>query len=215
VFEAPPVQPQPAERRRLRARLDAQRAILDATEALLVEEGYEAVSMRRLAARCGYTAPTIYHHFGDKPRLIDALLEERFRRLLAQVRRVPATPDPLERLRRLARTFVRFALRNPTHYRLLATPRPNGASVPPAAEQVREVLMAPVRELAERGRLEVPDEQTAQQSIWSLLHGLISLQMSRPDIAWSPLLVEHALDSLLRGLVRDGSRRRGEGRARA
>ena len=54
----------PAERRRLRQRTDAQRAILDATEALLVEDGYEQFSMRRLVERCGYTAPTIYRYFG-------------------------------------------------------------------------------------------------------------------------------------------------------
>ena len=54
-------------------RSQARRAILDATQSLLVEGGYEAFSMRRLAERCGYTAPTIYHHFGDKPGLIGAL----------------------------------------------------------------------------------------------------------------------------------------------
>ncbi len=208
------MQPQPAERRRLRARTDAQRAILDATEAILVEEGYEAVSMRRLAARCGYTAPTIYHHFGDKPRLIDALLEERFRRLLAQLVRLPAVADPLEQLRRQAHFFVRFAQRNPTHYRLMATPRPNGAGSPPAMEEVREVLLRPLRALVARGQLAVPDEETAGQAIWCLLHGLISLRTARPDYAWSPALVEHALDSLLRGLVRSGARGRGNGRAR-
>jgi AcrR family transcriptional regulator len=191
-----------------------QRAILDATEAILVEDGYEAVSMRRLAARCGYTAPTIYHHFGDKPRLIDALLEERFRRLLGQLARVPAADDPVEQLRRHARCFVRFALRNPTHYRLLASPRPNGAA-PPALEEVREVLSRPVRELAASGRLAVPDEETAAQAIWSLLHGLISLRTSRPDYAWAPGVIEYALDSMLRGLVRDGARgRREEGSRR-
>jgi AcrR family transcriptional regulator len=209
------VQPLSAERRRLRARRDVQRAILDATEAILVEDGYEAVSMRRLAARCGYTAPTIYHHFGDKPRLIDALLEERFRRLLAQLARVPTAADPVEQLRRYAGCFVRFALRNPRHYRLLATPRPNPAAAVPAMEEVREVLRRPMRALEASGRLTVPDEETAAQAIWSLLHGLISLRTSRPDYPWSPSLVEHALDSLLRGLVLDDARGRGNGRASA
>jgi AcrR family transcriptional regulator len=208
------VQSRPAERRRLQARAGAQRAILDATEAILVEEGYEGVSMRRLAARCGYTAPTIYHHFGDKPRLIEALLEERFRRLLAQLVRLPPVADPLEQLRRQARVFVRFARRNPSHYRLMATPRPDGSGSPPAMEEVREVLLRPLRALSASGRLTVPDEETAGQAIWCLLHGLLSLRTARPDYSWSPALADHALDSLLRGLVRDDARQRRNGRAR-
>ena len=89
----------PAERRRSQQREEARRAILDATEALLVEDGYEQFSMRRLAARCGYTAPSIYHHFGDKQGLLDALLEERFQRLLVRLRRVRTEGDPVDTLR--------------------------------------------------------------------------------------------------------------------
>ena len=56
----------PAETRRARQREDARRAILDATEALLLEAGSDGFSMRRLAERCGYTTPTIYHYFDSK-----------------------------------------------------------------------------------------------------------------------------------------------------
>src|SRR5262245_51180068 len=87
----------PAETRRARQREEARRAILDATEALLLEAG-ETFGVRALAARCGYTAPTIYHYFGDKDGLIDALLEERFAQLLAEVRRTPTGDDPVANL---------------------------------------------------------------------------------------------------------------------
>ena len=86
---ASPVAESPAERRRLQQRTDAQRAILDATEGLLVEHGYEQFSMRRLVERCGYTAPTIYRYFGDKRGLLDALLEERILGLLTRFRGIP------------------------------------------------------------------------------------------------------------------------------
>ena len=71
-----------AAQRREQQRSDARRAILAAAESILVEDGYEQFSMRRLAERCGYTAPTIYHYFGDKLGLLDAVLETRFRELL-------------------------------------------------------------------------------------------------------------------------------------
>ena len=73
--------------RRERQRNQARRAILDATQAPTVEGGYEGFSMRQLAERCGYSAPTIYHYFGDKPGLISASLEEHYGRLLGRLRR--------------------------------------------------------------------------------------------------------------------------------
>ena len=108
---------QTAAQRRSKLRADARRVILDAAESLLAEGGYEAFSIRRLTERCGYTAPSIYHHFGDKLGLIDALLEEHFAELLKLIGGVPASDDPLDTIRARARAFVGFGLGNPTHYR--------------------------------------------------------------------------------------------------
>ena len=73
-----------AEKRRQQNRADARRTILDAAELLLPEVGHDGFSIRRLVARCGYSAPTIYHYFGDKAGLIEALLEERCHREMGQ-----------------------------------------------------------------------------------------------------------------------------------
>jgi AcrR family transcriptional regulator len=194
-----------AEQRRLQQRSDVRRAILGAAEAILAEDGYEQFSMRRLAERCGYTAPTIYHHFGDKLGLVEAVLESRFRDLLRLIRRVPHASDPLETIRARGRAFVRFGLRNPTHYRVLTAQR--GASPRPlaAAEEVRGLLEQPWRQLIEQGRLAEPHLDLAQQSFFALLHGIISLRSSRPDMEWSPLLAEASVDALLRGWVAPAS----------
>ncbi len=196
----------PAERRRLQQREDAQRAILDATETLLVEEGYDAFSMRRLASVCGYTAPTIYHYFGDKRGLIDALLDERVRRLLARLRRVKRSSDPVETLRAMAEAFVRFGLQNPTHYRLLTAPRPDDSPPPATAEEARAAFEQPIVELEQAGRLLWGDAEEAKQCLWVLLHGLISMQTARPDEGWSKTLLETSLDAMLTGLVGAPSR---------
>jgi len=192
----------PAELRRHRQREEARRAILDATEALLLEAGSDGFSMRRLAERCGYTTPTIYHYFEDKPALIDALLEERFAGLLRRVRRVPRPDDPAEHMRALSRAFVDFGMRNPTFYRLLTMPRPEGATPPRSAEAARAVFEEPIHQLAREAKLHHADVEAVTQTAWVLLHGLISLRLSRPDHPWSPDLVEVALETLIRGTVR-------------
>lgn len=202
---------QPAERRRLQSRADARRAILDATEELIVRDGLEGFSMRRLAERCGYTAPTIYHYFGDKQALIDELVEERCRLLLRGLKRVALGPDPAENLRAMCAAFVRFGLRYPTHYRLLSVPLDEERTPPPSAEAARMLLQSPLEQLGAEGRVPAGVEPTGQ-ALWAYLHGHILLRTARPDYAWEKDVFEIGLDALLRGLIRPapGARASGE-----
>ena len=133
---------QPAELRRQRQRQEARTTILAAAEGLLVRDGYDGFSMRRLAQSCGYTTPTIYHYFRDKKGLIDAILEPRFRELLERMGQVPQGPDPVENWRQMTLAFIAFAQKNPTHYRLLMTPREN-REPSPLAEQLVELMGRP------------------------------------------------------------------------
>jgi len=200
---------QPAEQRRRRQRSEARRTILDAAEEILLEDGDHRLSIRGLVSRCGYTAPTIYHYFSDKAGLVDALLEERFSKLLGRLRRAPQHADPAENLRELTLALVRFGLRNPSHYRLLMTPRGDGREPPQAAEEVFALFEKPLERLAEAGRLIAGDPEAARQSAWAMMHGLIDLQSSRPDLPWSKSLSSVGVDTLLRGLVLSGPAPRG------
>jgi AcrR family transcriptional regulator len=191
---------QPAERRRQQSRAEARRAILDATEALLVEDGFDAFSMRRLAERCGYTAPTIYHYFGDKQRLIDELLEERCRGLLRGLKRVPLAGDPVRDTRAVCLAFARWGLRNPTHYGLLAAPHDEEEPPPPSAEAARELLQRPLALLDAQGRLPAGFEPSSQ-ALWAFLHGYILLRTGRPDYEWASDVLEVGVDALLRSLI--------------
>lgn len=197
------MEPHPSEVRRSRHREEARRAILDATEAILVEDGLEQFSIRKLATRCGYTAPTIYHYFRDKDGLIDALLEERFSRLRQRIRRVRPQPDPVDTMRELARAYLRFGLSNPEFYRLMMRGARDGRerSVR-AAEDTREIMIAPIRALAAEGRLHSDDVEGVSQSFWALLHGLTALCIGNPKYAFSKNLFQVAVESMLRGIAR-------------
>jgi len=75
------------------------RTILEATEAILAARGEEALSIREVCARAGVTAPTIYHHFGDKAALIDRVVDACFVEFDRTLRARPAPGDPIEALR--------------------------------------------------------------------------------------------------------------------
>jgi AcrR family transcriptional regulator len=192
--------------RRERQRSEARRAILDATEALLIESGGFDFSIRSLGRRCGYSAPTVYHYFGDKDGLIDALLEERIARLADAIERVPSTADALVDLRAVLLVFVAFGAENPTFNRLMWTVSSKGESrMTPAMERLRARVRPPLVELAESGRFGSADAESAGQMIWALLHGLSALQVIEPDHPWTPNLGERALETLLRGMTQPDS----------
>ena len=193
---------EPAKKRRERSRADARRVILDATETLLVEQGYERFSMRKLVDRCGYSAPTIYHYFGDKPGLLDALLEERLEGLVRDLQSISLSDDLVANMRATSRAFVHFGLKNPSHYFLLTMARSPDAAPPPSAEKARAILAQPMADLFDQDRLHFDNLDEARQVLWSFMHGLISLQLSRPNENWSPGLVDAAINSMIRGCVR-------------
>jgi AcrR family transcriptional regulator len=190
-----------ASRRRSQNRAEARRAILEATEALLVEEGYQGFSIRRLVDRCGYSAPSIYNYFGDKRGLIRDLVEDRFRRFVSDLESLPVGEDPIRNMFLLSRAFVEFGLRHSIHYWLLSTSlEAEIGEPPPAAEEARTILEGPLSELVSAGRL-LADHETVKQATWALLHGLISLQTSRREIDWSENLFEVAFGAMMKGLV--------------
>ena len=201
--------------RRHEQRTQVRRSILDATESLLLEEGEERFSIRRLVERCGYTAPTLYHHFGDKTGLIDALLDERFERLARQLKRVPRADDPVGYLRAIALAFVRFGLKNPTHHRLLFAPRAQQHAPPRSALEVQEMLEKAWTELWQAGRLRAGDAGAAGQAMFCLLYGLTSRRIARPEHDWSKTGIEDAIDALLRGLVAAAPAKNGRRRKEA
>jgi AcrR family transcriptional regulator len=190
-----------ARARREQGRADARRSILSATADLLDEGGHDGLSVRKLVDRCGYSAPTIYHYFGDKPGLIDALLEERLRGFVSELERVTRHADPVENLRAHCLAFVRFGLDNPTHYALLMNHRRADAAPLPAAEEARGIMERPLDVLADQGRVPHADLELVRQSIWAFVHGLIALPAARRDLDWHPDLISRSLDAMLRGWI--------------
>jgi len=175
--------------------------ILKATEQLLLDGGIDAVSIRKVSDACGYSAPTIYHHFGDKRGLIDAVVEARFRVIYRVMESIPRHSDASRYLREVVTAFIDFALEHPDHYRLLTMPLENEPNVP-SAEAGRELVRTALDALAEEGTLATPDVEAAFQVIWAVLHGLTSLQLSNTHYAFVDDLTQIALDMVEAGLLR-------------
>src|SRR6266852_5455285 len=87
--------------RRARQKEGVREEILDAARSLFVKEGYEHVSIRKIAEKIEYAPGTIYLYFRDKAEILDRICEETFSKLLRKMHAIEHdTAAPLDKLRR-------------------------------------------------------------------------------------------------------------------
>jgi len=197
--------------RRVREREEIRSRILDAARDLFLTEGYEAVTMRRVAERIEYSPTAIYFHFRDKETLIRELCDADFRALAQQFTAIAAIGDPVERLRNTGLAYFDFATNYPNHYRLMfMTPHPpmdgdaQGDPQEDAYAFLKRVVDACIA--AGRAREEFADAELMSQTMWAGVHGVVSLQIAKsndPRVDWRPLRARVAamIDVLVRGML--------------
>ncbi|GAB3659017.1 TetR/AcrR family transcriptional regulator [Zhihengliuella somnathii] len=93
--------------------------LLNAATELLAQSDGEPVSTRQITQAAGVTAPTLYHHFGDKEGLFDAVVTAGFEEYVAGERASLAGESPIDDVRRLWDGHVQFGLTEPHLYLVL------------------------------------------------------------------------------------------------
>lgn len=206
----------PRAQRHRRSVEERRREVIAAAHRLVLREGFEALTMRRVAALAGVSSSALYLYFADRPSLVAAVADELFQGLLAAFREAAAgaaeDPDPRARLRALMGAYVRWGLAHPDEYRMVfMTPisgvaghRPGAPGVPaaPAGQATFALLEGEVARLIERGVLRPAAPQAVAEAIWAAGHGLVALLITNPEFPWSPReeLLGTMSETLLRGL---------------
>ena len=184
--------------RRARARQDIRERIIDAARELFAAEGYDAVTMRRVAEQIEYTVPIIYQHFADKASLIREICHRDFREFAATFQELREVSDPIERLRHMGERYIEFGLKHPNHYRLMfMTPLPSDGTV--KREEMKDVeakgkpeldayafLRAAVADAFRQGRFrkELTDPALVAHVLWQGMHGVVSMHIAREGDDW-------------------------------
>jgi len=204
--------------RRAREKSETRDKILDAARELFVTEGYEGVSMRRVAEKIEYSPTAIYVYFADKQELFHELCQQDYARLAEVFQSSAMSSDPIERVKQIGRTYTEFGVRYPNHYKFMfMTPHPPHEP----DEEDREVMGNPevdayaflkwaVQRAIDAGRFreELQDAELISQTLWAAVHGVIALNIAKcsdPWVDWRPLQqrAEMMLDVTLRGLMRE------------
>jgi AcrR family transcriptional regulator len=199
--------------RKERQKAELREQILDAARAIVLAEGFDALSMRKIADAIEYSPATIYLHFASREELALQLVREGFLELMNAIAPALAIRDPLERLRDMGRRYVRFGLESPQTYRLIFMEDPafsdevigrsDDDSQEPG-ERAFATLEAAVAECIAAGYFGPMEPQLGADLIWAAFHGIVSLRIACPEgkalLVDVDTLTESMLATLERGM---------------
>lgn len=165
--------------RQQRDRVRRRQAIITAARQLAEAEGWDAVTIRRLADQIEYSQPVLYSHFAGKADIIDAVAVEGFAELRLTLRNARETAgSPEAALGELAEAYVGFALEHPALYDAMFT---LSTELPFARPETPRELQAAFGELVEAVAplAGERDPDTLAEVAWSALHGVATLTRAR------------------------------------
>jgi AcrR family transcriptional regulator len=192
--------------RREREREEVRRKILDAARELFTTEGYDRVTMRRIADAIEYSPTTIYLHFEDKDDLVKSLCEEDLAQLLGALQEGGLPADPIERIKRLGVAYATFGRSYPNHYRFMFMTSHHLDEPSDAGDQSFDLLRSAVQEAIASGQFRPIDPDTASQVLWASIHGAVALLVTYaaekfPCIPAVSDLVPQVIENGVRGLL--------------
>lgn len=173
----------PVERRR-RNRNEMMSAILDASRAIMREEGAAALNLNEVARRVGLRTPSLYAYFSSKAALYDALFLLGIELFTERFRRAMSAPLSLwERLKVAMETYMTFAQECPELYQLVFERPVPGFTPSDESMEASLSLLAEANALVEGAFradgivLPIPFNQ-ATDLIIALQHGLTALHLA-------------------------------------
>jgi len=168
--------------RKEKQKLEIRKAILDASMKLFVEQGYENVSIRKIADLIEYSPTTVYLYFKDKNEILFNLHEMGFQKMGAYTADLWTIKNPLVRLRKMGEYYMQFGLENPAFYDLmfiLQAPMEALQAVEncewKSGDQALGRLKETLQECMDKKLIEKGDVDAIAMAIWAMVHGMVSL----------------------------------------
>jgi len=147
--------------------------ILNAAIRILEKGGVEALTTRAVCQAAGVTAPTLYHHFGDKDGLLRVIVARGVAEFMALKRANQQTRDPLADLRKGWNGWIAFAAERPNLFQLMIESTRNDPSI---SQESFAIMRLIIERLDQSGRLRI-DIETATRAVWAASNGILVLFM--------------------------------------
>ena len=161
--------------RKGRERAEREHRIVAAARVIAEREGWDAVTVRRLAEEIEHSQPVLYSHFENRDAIVAAVAVEGFKEITAALREAAGGSSGRNALKNVALAYLAFALRHPALYEamfVLPTDlRFAQAGTRPELRAAFEALAAVVAPFCAN----VAD---VTETFWAALHGLAALERS-------------------------------------
>jgi AcrR family transcriptional regulator len=194
--------------RRARSRDSVRLALIDAARDVLAQEGYDGLTIRRVAERAEYSLGTVYGYFADKDDLLYSLVLEDFTRLTERLRAIRETHQGAAAVREMLLSYARMGLEQPRSYEVMFMFRPKLArrnASDDRDEHAYSIFRGCVVAAMERGEFRRMNPDAVAQMMWASVHGLVSLRLTLTEFPWAETeqLAEALVDAEIRGLAPD------------
>lgn len=194
---------------------DLRRVLIDAALQLVGEGGPDAVSVREAARRAGVSPGAPFRHFPSRDALMYAVAEEAQRRFRAEIMvalsEAPAG-DPLGRFRCLGLAYLRWAMKNPTHFEIISSRRffdhDKTADVSQDNAELIDLSESTLAEAFAQGQLRSSDLKRVQIAGRALVYGFARMNIDGHLPRWgvtgaeAERTAEGILDLFIEGIAR-------------
>lgn len=184
------------------------RNVVEAASRLIMEEGPDALTVRRIAQELECSTKVIYTIFQGKEGLADALYLEGCERLSSLVRQVEGTLSPATYIEKVAWAYWAFALANQSYYKVMfcgAIPNfhPSEVSIQTTTTALETIVFNMQHYMAQGLLLYTDNPVVVTRSLWAPLHGVISLYLLGhfPTCEEAKAVFERAISALIASIV--------------
>jgi AcrR family transcriptional regulator len=169
--------------RKQRLKEEVRAKILEASWQIVTDEGWHALSMRKIAEAIDYTAPVIYEYFDNKEAILQEFTRQGYRILRDKVQAArDHHTEPGKQLEAMWLAYWDFAFAHPAYYQLMYGVDVDCCQLEhaiPEAEQTSELLNTSLKRLIAKSK--DPEAEACRRfyTFWAVVHGLISLNFVR------------------------------------
>ena len=187
--------------RKLRHKEEIRSGILAAAWHMVITEGWQSLSIRKIADAIEYSIPVIYNHFENKEAILLEFSKEGFQKLAVILQETKDLHDsPFAQLNAMADAYWDFAFEHKEYYQLmfgLGIPACETVSQITEMKEMTQILMTTIRTALASAQNETASVHLKFNTYWSILHGLVSIQMiekeGKPDIM-KKMILKDAMD---------------------
>jgi AcrR family transcriptional regulator len=201
-----------AERRQLEKEA-IRKKIIDTASDILAKEGYESLSIRKIASRIEYSPGIIYHYFTDKAEVVASVVEEGYGKILKTISETPIDMDnPAKSIEKVLTAYINLMLEAPQQFRAVLMNDIEG--IQDKVNMLQEGISKERKSIQglcklieagmEKGKFRKMDVELTAQIIWTSTHGLLSRLVLEKNVQerQKERLIEHHFDILIKGLLK-------------